>query len=119
MARILIVEDETSQRCLMNDLLTRSGHEAVATCGPLDAAQVADWFQPEVVVSDCHPRVDQTGLEAAEALRGTNPKVRLVFVTPEQTDSLEQGASHLRPFRVVNQPWGYHELLGAVNAALD
>lgn len=116
MARILVVEDETSQRYLISDLLTRSGHEAVATCGPLDAAQALEWFRPDVVVSDCHVRLDQTGLEAAETLRGVLPDVGLVFVTQEPVDMLEKGASHLKPFRVVNQPWHFQDLMGAVQA---
>lgn len=118
MARVLIVEDETSQRYLISNLLTRYGHEAVATCGPLDAAQAIDWFHPDVVVSDYHARIDQTGLEAAETLRGALPNVGLVFVTQEPQDTLEQGASHLKPFRVVNQPWHCQDLMGAVQAEL-
>lgn len=119
MARVLIVEDETSQRYLINDLLSRYGHEAVATCGSLDAAQVIDWFQPDVVVSDYHARIDQTGLEAAETLRGVLPDVGLVFVTQEPEELFEQGAAHLKPFHVVHQPWHCQELMGAVQAELD
>jgi DNA-binding NtrC family response regulator len=118
MARILIVEDETSQRFLMNELLTRAGHEARAAKGPEDAAEVAESFRPEVVISDWRTAADRTGLEAAEALRGRQPAVGLIFVTPQSLDSLESEAQHLHPFQVVNQPWGSQDLLGAVHAVL-
>ncbi|HOB76314.1 MAG TPA: response regulator [Phycisphaerae bacterium] len=119
MARVLIVEDETSQRYLISNLLTCHGHEAVATCGPLDAAQAIEWFRPDVVVADYHAGIDQTGLEAAETLRGVLPNVRLVFVTQESKEILEEDARHLKPFRVVNQPWHCQDLMGAVQAELD
>ncbi len=118
MARILIVEDETSQRFLMNELLNRAGHEARTAKSAEDAAEVAEWFRPEVVIADWHAKADRGGLEAAEALRYRQPAVGLIFVTPQSADSLETQAHHLHPFSVINQAWGFQDLLGAVRAVL-
>jgi len=119
MARVLIVEDETGQPCMLSDLLASFGYEAVAASGSQDAAEVAEWFRPDVVVSDCHMRQDRTGLETAEALRTALPDLRLIFVTPEPADRLVQEAGCLQAFQVANQPWGSENPLGAAKASLD
>ncbi|GMU19970.1 MAG: hypothetical protein AMXMBFR13_00710 [Phycisphaerae bacterium] len=118
MARILIVEDEVSQRFVMNDLLLRSGHEALSASNPEEAIQAGTTLQPEVLVCDWLLKAGRTGLDVAEALRGRDPRLGLIFISALPSDVIESKAAHLKPFEVINKPCEFYDLLKAVHATL-
>ncbi len=118
MARILVVEDETSQRYVMADLLIRSGHEVRSTPDPREAIAVAEEFGPDVLVSDWLLKSDLTGRDVAQALRARDPNLPVVFITALPAQIVEAQASELRPFKVVNKPCEFYDLLLAIHEAL-
>ena len=118
MARILVLEDESNQRLVMADLLTRSGHEAKCTADPRTAIEVAQHFKPEVLVADWVLRTQLTGRDVAEMLRALEPELRLVFITAMPAGTVECEAEGLRPFKIVQKPCEFYDLLKAIHEVL-
>lgn len=118
MSRILVVEDEPSQRFVMADLLARTGHEARCTADPRAAIEAADAFKPDVLVADWLLKSDMTGRDVAEVLRAKDPNLRVVFITALPPDLVEEQASQVKPFRMVHKPCEFYDLLLAIHQTL-
>ena len=118
MARILILEDEPNQRLVMADLLSRSGHEAKCTADPRTAIELAEEFRPDVLVADWVLRTRLTGRDAAEMLRARDPNLRLVFISAMPRGVMESAAASLRPFKTVQKPCEFYDLLAAIHEVL-
>lgn len=118
MARILVLEDERSQRFVMSELLIRSGHEAKSTAEPRAAIRLADQFDPEVLVLDWLLKSDLTGRDAALAIRAQHPNLPIVFITALPADIIAEQTADLRPCRIVNKPCEFYDLLLAIHELL-
>ena len=80
MARILVVDDETSMQEFLEILLRREGHDVVV-CGSADEAVVAlesDDF--DLVLSDIQ-MPGMTGLELLDHVKDASPETLLVLIT--------------------------------------
>jgi CheY-like chemotaxis protein len=106
MAKILIAEDEPDIRDLVMFTLQFAGHEVVTANDGLEAVQMAETTQPDLVLLDVRmPRM--TGYEACRRLRSA-PATRhipIVFLSAKGQESeinagLESGAVEylLKPF---------------------
>ena len=106
MAKILIAEDEPDIRDLIMFTLQFAGHEVVTANDGLEAVQMAESTQPDLVLLDVRmPRM--TGYEACRRLRSA-PATRhipIVFLSAKGQESeinagLESGAVEylLKPF---------------------
>ncbi len=118
MARILILEDEPSQRFVMADLLARSGHEARCTADPQAAIPALEEFKPDVLVADWLLKSRMTGRDVAAAGRARDPGLRVVFITAVPPGLVEREAVALQPFRVVQKPCEFYDLLLAIHAVM-
>lgn len=118
MARILVLEDESNQRVVMADLLRRSGHEVRCTASPRLAIEAAQSFKPEVLAADWLLRAELTGRDVAEILRSGDPGLRVVFITAMPTGLVESEAGALQPFKVVQKPCEFYDLLMAIHETL-
>ncbi|HOB73008.1 MAG TPA: response regulator [Phycisphaerae bacterium] len=118
MARILILEDERSQRFIMSDLLVRSGHEAKSTADPRAAIDLAEQFKPDVLVCDWLLKSDMTGRDAAIAIRAQYPNLPVVFITALPAGILTEQTIDLRPCKIVNKPCEFFDLLLAIHELL-
>jgi CheY-like chemotaxis protein len=118
MARILVLEDESNQRLVMADLLVRSGHEARCTADPRTAIEAAHSFKPDVLVADWVLRTQLTGRDVAEILRSANPALRIVFITAMPAGVVESDAAGLEPFKIVQKPCEFYDLLTAIHEVL-
>lgn len=118
MARILVLEDQASQRFVMADLLARTGHEARCTDDPHAAIQGYEEFKPDLLVADWRLKHDLNGRDAAEALRALNPNLRIVFITALPLELVETQAADLQPFKVVKKPCEFYDLLLAIHESL-
>ena len=61
---------------------------------------------------------DLTGRDVAQALRARDPNLPVVFITALPAQIVEAQASELRPFKVVNKPCEFYDLLLAIHEAL-
>jgi DNA-binding response OmpR family regulator len=116
MAKILVIDDDKDARLGMTRSLNEVGHEARASGDPTEAIQVALSFEPDVLVADWVLKPDHTGLEVAVTLRAAHPDLGLVFITGRPFEEVDAEARHLRPYRIVNKPCEFYELLEAVQS---
>ena len=115
---ILIVEDERALRRLSATVLAQAGYRTIEAS---DGQQALDLFTVHrdrvvMVVTDVvMPRMG--GIELAERLRHTHPKLPILFVTGyvEQSDALQESAAGSG---VLLKPFSPDALLKAVSAAL-
>ena len=119
MSRILVLEDEPSQRFVMSDLLNRSGHEALCTPDPKAAIEAAADFKPEVLVADWLLKSEMSGRDVAAVLRAQDPALRVVFITALPPELVEAKAADLQPYKIVHKPCEFFDLLLAIHQSLE
>lgn len=118
-ARILLVEDETALRMLVERTLTQHGYEVVPAA---DAAQaLACWHDLptfDLVLSDIVLPGERSGVDIMRALRAERPALRGLFMTG-YTEAMEQPQFAERlGGRVLRKPFDAATLLEAVEAEL-
>jgi two-component system, response regulator, stage 0 sporulation protein F len=118
MAKILVVEDETIPRMILNKVLTRDGHDVRDVASGPEAVQVGRDFAPDLLLADWLLADSYTGLTVAERLREANPNLHLIFFTGLPTHKLEIEAEHLKPFRFIEKPCEFEVLREAIRDAL-
>ena len=115
--RILIVDDSPTERHVLNDMLTKSGYEVMASDNGEDAIQKAKSLRPDLILMD----VVMPGLNGFQATRAISrdPDTRAIPIIlctskSQETDKiwgLRQGARDY-----VVKPVDRDELLGKINA---
>jgi CheY-like chemotaxis protein len=94
--RVLVVDNSELDAFLLSEILTVMGHHVRVARDGVEALQLLDGFNPQVVVSDIHmPRMD--GCELAKEVRRRSAAVMLVALTNEPAPNCEPAA----------QPWGF------------
>ena len=80
MARILIIEDEPQLRHMVEQLLTRAGHEVHSACDGRSGMDLYHEQLPDLVITDIlMPEVD--GLEIIRSLRREFPQVKIIAMS--------------------------------------
>lgn len=83
MFRIMIVEDDTNTRKLMQAVLAQSGYEPVPACDGLEALSILDRRHIDLIVLDVMmPRMD--GLALARELRAAKSTIPILMVTAKE-----------------------------------
>ena len=95
-ARILVVEDEESQRSLLETLLTNKGFEVLTAAGVHEAFTTLEEARPNLLLTD-YNMPDGTGLEVLRKARETDPDMGVVLLTaygtvPMAVEAMRQGA---------------------------
>jgi two-component system, cell cycle sensor histidine kinase and response regulator CckA len=116
--RVLIVEDEESNRTLAERVLTAAGYEIRAAANAQEAlALIARERRFDLFLLDIMMPGMQ-GTELAERIRLVQPDARVLFFTG-YSEPLFQGRSVLRPTEAfVQKPVGIRDLEEAVSQAL-
>ena len=80
MARILIIEDESQLRHMVEQLLTRAGHEVLSASDGRSGMDLYHEQLPDLVITDIlMPEVD--GLEIIRSLRREFPQVKIIAMS--------------------------------------
>jgi two-component system cell cycle sensor histidine kinase/response regulator CckA len=116
--RILVVEDEESNRTLAERVLTSAGYEVRTAANALDAlALIPGELSFELFLLDIMMPGMQ-GTELAERIRAIQPDAKILFFTG-YSEPLFQGRSVLRPHEAfVQKPVGIRDLAEAVSQVL-
>ena len=115
MARVLIVEDESTDLILLRNIVEGAGHEVYVASDGEQAFKAFLRKNIDVVVTDLHmPNVD--GLELIGALQALFPKAEIIAVSGKGT-ALLAAARRKGVQAVLSKPVDPHELLRAIAEA--
>lgn len=121
MASVLIVDDESSVRFLLREVLEERGHQVLEADSGAQAAAMADAGQledVELVLSDYSmPGLDGLGLLAH--LRPKQPELPLVLLTARGSERLAARAIKEGAFDYLPKPFELDELEAVVSRALE
>ena len=116
--KILVVDDNSDNCQLLNDLLTGVGFRVAQACNGREALELFDSWQPDLILMDIYmPEMD--GMATTQAIMGSNPKAKIIattacVVTTEKTKMLALGCKD-----VISKPFIIEELLSAIALELD
>ena len=115
MARVMVVEDQESERLLMRTVLMNAGHEVIFAKEGEEAVKTFLRRQPEVVITDLQmPNVD--GLELIEELLALFPDTPIIAVSGKAKEHLET-AKLIGARAILPKPIDKQALLKAVDSA--
>jgi phosphoserine phosphatase RsbU/P len=116
--RVLVIEDETSAREALENLLTEEGYTVKSAPSGLEGLNCYDEFLPDVVVCDYYlPDID--GLQVLRRMRASsNPLVRFVMVTAGMSGADEERALRLEADAFLGKPIDLGDLNRVLRAPL-
>jgi hypothetical protein len=116
---VLVVDDETAIRNLLNDVLTSAGYQVLKAANGAQALRVMEQEKGVglVILDVIMPEVD--GRQAYERLREHLPELRVLFSSGFSRHNLTpEMLGHPRT-DFIQKPYVVHELLAAVRRILD
>lgn len=114
--KILVVDDDAAMREVLEMRLQEWGFDVVLAADGDEAAQIADFENPDIVLTDLvMPRV--SGLELLSRLKAENTKRAVILITAEGSidaavEAMKQGAKDF-----VTKPLDYPKLRSILEAA--
>jgi DNA-binding NtrC family response regulator len=117
-SKILIVDDEDSQRQIIADVLADVGYEVVEASGATDATRYIEQNKLDLVVTDLRMD-DGTGLDVLRETKRFCPDTDVIVMTAY--GSIESAVSAMRQgaYDYITKPFDKDALLAAVNKALE
>ena len=115
--KVLVVDDVTTNRDLLEELLSSIGFLARAAAGGEEALAIHDEWHPDLVLMDVRmPGVD--GLEAVRRLRARGSKAVIVSVSASGLAETEDEAREAGVDAFVRKPYREGELLATIGDRL-
>jgi CheY-like chemotaxis protein len=116
MAKVMLVDDDRTTIKLIQTLLELDGFEVATAVSGSASFQVAESFQPEVVLLDYH-LTDMTGVDVVQKLRTSGfPNLPIVITSglDVSDEALKAGANKflLKPFEPDELPNLLRQLIG-------
>ncbi len=117
--KILVIEDDTMVRMLLQQTLDEAGFSAEAYGHPKEGLEALKTNGFSIVISDLRlPGMD--GLEVLEYVRTHYPNaVRILITAYGNTSTLAQAINRGLLFRYLSKPWTQEELLGIIRSAIE
>lgn len=116
MAKVMLVDDDRTTIKLIQTLLELDGFEVATAVSGRAGIQLAETFQPEVVLLDYH-LTDMTGVDVVHELRANGFKDLPIIITSGldvSDETIKAGANKflLKPFEPDELPNLLRELIG-------
>ena len=116
--RILIVDDEKSQRDMLAGSLEREGYSVTTAESGFEAIELCENRYFEVALIDLKmPGMD--GIELLQKLRGMNPEIQAIMITAYGSIESAVEAMRLGAYHYVNKPINLDELKLNIKKALE
>jgi DNA-binding response OmpR family regulator len=114
--RVLVVDDEMDTLSLLRTILQISGFEPITTLNSVDAINLADTEQPDVILLDIMmPRLD--GFTLCKMMR-QNPATKslpIIFVTAYEALDIEERRVEAGADLVIHKPINIDRLINAIH----
>lgn len=117
LGRLLVVDDEPAVLRLLERILTRAGHEIVATTSADEALSRIESERFDMLITDLR-MPGRDGLDLLRAVRARSLDVPVVFLTGQPSIDSARGAVEHGAFRYLLKPIASEELLRTVRDAL-
>jgi DNA-binding NtrC family response regulator len=121
MARVLVIDDDEEHRTLVQQILTRMGHEVDQATDGAQGLRLVESRHPDLVLTDINmPGVD--GHHVISALRVLHADVPVIAISGGSEiakDELLLKAAKLGAVEVIMKPFEFRQLAGAVTRALS
>ena len=115
MARVLIVEDEHTDRIILLEIVEQAGHEVFFAFGGEEALDLHLKGGIDIIVTDLQmPEGD--GLELIERVKALRPQTPIIAVSGKGPDLLAE-AKRKGAFVALSKPINPHELVEALAKA--
>lgn len=121
MARIMVVDDNTSMREAVCEMLQHAGYETVSVENGRFAAQIHRSEPVDLIITDLF-MPDTDGLELIYQFRHEFPNVKIIAVSGGGSRGLVELLSVAKKMgaqRALMKPFAWEELLAAVQEMLD
>jgi two-component system response regulator AtoC len=118
MAKILVVDDEPSQRNIMVSILTSEGHTLLEAPNVDDALALIRDFQPQVVLTDLK-MPGKSGLVLVEEIARLEVRPEVVVITAFGSIETAVKAMQSGAYTYLNKPLGRDELILVVKRAAE
>jgi DNA-binding NtrC family response regulator len=115
--RVVILDSEPIVRKVVTQILQRDGYDVEAVENLEDAKNAVTRFQPDLLVTNLFVR-GTTGHDAAVALQGLRPKLRVLFVAGLPDDEQLKGLLSGERCEFFPKPFTAQELTEKVHSVL-
>ena len=107
--KILLVEDSALTRCMLKDLLIKSGHEVTAEVeNGNEAIKYFTEHKPDVVILDII-LPGKSGMEVLTDLQSLDPKMRIVVITAVNQEEINRQLSDKGVHAILHKPFSFDD----------
>lgn len=118
MRRLLIVDDQTGIRLLLDEVFRREGFETRLAANGMEALQAMKEEVPGCVLLDMKmPGID--GIEVLKRLKSEWPEVPVIMMTAYGEIELTEDALKIGAKKYFTKPFDIYEVRDAVNAMFE
>ena len=118
MAKILLVDDETSILGPLKQFLIKIEHDVVGTATSAEEAiSMARLHKPDLLLMDIHLPGEMDGIEAADTIK-KELKIPSIFMTGYIRRDYIDRAARVEPFGYILKPFKMSEVQAAIEIAL-
>ena len=121
MARILVIDDNTTLRMMMHETLAKAGHEVVEACNGHEGTERAAAESFDLVITDII-MPDKEGIATIVELRRNYPDLKIIAASAGgKIDAKEylETAKEFGADRTLVKPFGRKDILEAVDQVLS
>jgi two-component system nitrogen regulation response regulator GlnG len=115
--RILVVDDDEAIRVVINEALTRDGHDVALASSVSEMTRMLAQFTPDVLVTDVI-LPDGNGLDMIPSILASSPDMPVIVLSAQNTLSTAVRATEQGAFEYLPKPFDLDELSRAVRDAL-
>jgi DNA-binding response OmpR family regulator len=116
-SKILIIDDSTELRSLLESILPYSGYRAISATSGQDGLDLAEELKPDLILLDLE-LPDTTGLEVLEALERQEFSIPTIMMTGYGSEGIASDALRLGALGYLVKPFTTEEVLSSIERAL-